>query len=278
MDKSFLVRLFGFPATLIHGDLLVLDRWRYLRKRLPVTLNGEKLIDVGCGTGAFTIGAARRGYQAVGLSWDERNQKVAQERAKLCGVPGTQFPIHDVRNLDQRYEFARKFNVAICCENIEHVLDDRHLMESMARCLRPGGILLLTTPNFFYRAISSSDNGPFSRTEDGGHVRRGYTKAMLCELCADAGLVVEEITHCSGFFSQRITALWRVLGGGVLGWVMTLPLRILPIIFDQLIAKTTGWPDFSICIMAYKPRFGRELAAVGCPAIKGRATIEYPPP
>jgi 2-polyprenyl-3-methyl-5-hydroxy-6-metoxy-1,4-benzoquinol methylase len=264
MDKSFLVRVFGFPATLIHGDLLVLDRWRYLRKRLPVTLNGEKLIDVGCGTGAFTIGAARRGYQAIGLSWDKRNQKVAQERARLCGVPGTQFPIQDVRNLDQCSEFTGNFHAAICCENIEHILDDQQLMRSISHCLRPGGLLLLTTPNFFYRAISPSDNGPFAQTEDAGHVRRGYTKAMLCELCADAGLVVEEITYCSGFFSQKITALMRVLGGGFLGWLPTLPLRILPIIFDPLIAKA-GWPAFSTCIMAYKPRFRREVGSCEMP-------------
>jgi 2-polyprenyl-3-methyl-5-hydroxy-6-metoxy-1,4-benzoquinol methylase len=72
MDKSLLVRIFGFRATVIHGDLLVLDRWLWLKKRLPFTRNGEKLIDVGCGSGAFTIGAALRGYQAIGLSWDVR--------------------------------------------------------------------------------------------------------------------------------------------------------------------------------------------------------------
>src|SRR5215831_19166903 len=84
MYKSVLVRLFGFPATLVHGDTLVLDRWRWLKRRLPQTANGEKLIDVGCGTGAFTIGAARRGYVALGLSWDERNQAEATRRAAIC--------------------------------------------------------------------------------------------------------------------------------------------------------------------------------------------------
>jgi 2-polyprenyl-3-methyl-5-hydroxy-6-metoxy-1,4-benzoquinol methylase len=75
MDKSTLGRWFGFPATLVHGDTLVLDRWFWLTRYLPVTRNGESLLDVGCGTGAFTIGAARRGYRAIGLSWDERNQR-----------------------------------------------------------------------------------------------------------------------------------------------------------------------------------------------------------
>ena len=64
MDKSLLAKLVGFPATLIHGDTLVLDRWLWVRKRLPETRNGETLLDVGCGTGAFSIGAARLGYQA----------------------------------------------------------------------------------------------------------------------------------------------------------------------------------------------------------------------
>src|SRR5258708_2658920 len=84
MDKSLLTKIIGFPATLIHGDTLILDRWLWLKTRLPETGNGEKLLDIGCGTGAFSIGAALRGYEALGLSWDKRNQQVAGERAKIC--------------------------------------------------------------------------------------------------------------------------------------------------------------------------------------------------
>src|SRR5262245_58070163 len=86
MNKSLLVKIAGFPATMIHGDTLMLDRWLWLRQRLPKTRNGDTLIDVGCGTGAFSIGAALRGYECLGLSWDERNQRVAGERARLCGA------------------------------------------------------------------------------------------------------------------------------------------------------------------------------------------------
>lgn len=124
MDKSILVRAFGFPATLIHGDTLVVDRWLWLKRRLPVTANGEALIDIGCGTGAFSIGAAKRGYRALGLSWDERNQRVAAQRAKMCSVSPS-FRICDVRELDRFDEYKGSFDVALCFENIEHILDDR---------------------------------------------------------------------------------------------------------------------------------------------------------
>src|SRR5215210_4787097 len=86
IDESLLVKIAGFPATLIQGDTLMLDRWFWLEKRLPKTNNSERLLDVGCGSGAFTIGATLRGYRALGLSWDEREHRVAAERAAICGA------------------------------------------------------------------------------------------------------------------------------------------------------------------------------------------------
>ncbi len=178
MDKSILVRVFGFPATLVHGDTLVLDRWLWLKQRLPVTANTDNLIDIGCGTGAFSIGAAKRGYQAIGLSWDHRNQREANERARICGVNAS-FEVRDVRELHLFHEYEGRFDVAICLENIEHILDDRKLMIDIAGCLKPGGHLLLTTPNFYYRAITKSDNGPFEKIETGGQTR-GSPSNLAC--------------------------------------------------------------------------------------------------
>jgi len=51
MDRNLLVKLFGFPATLIHGDTLVVDRWNWLKARLPATNKNLKLLDVGCALG-----------------------------------------------------------------------------------------------------------------------------------------------------------------------------------------------------------------------------------
>ena len=127
-----LVRILGFPATLIHGDTLVLDRWLWLKKHLPRIPNGSKrVLDIGCGSGAFTIGLARRGYRSLGLSWDRRNREVAIERAAICRAKGAEFEILDVRRLDERTDLHGQFEFIICCENIEHILDDRKLIRKL---------------------------------------------------------------------------------------------------------------------------------------------------
>jgi 2-polyprenyl-3-methyl-5-hydroxy-6-metoxy-1,4-benzoquinol methylase len=253
--SSILVRVFGWPATLVHGDTLVLDRWLWLRNHLPETWSEPKnLLDVGCGSGAFTIGSARRGYRSLGLSWDKRNLHTAETRARLCKAHLASFEVQDARHLDQRTDLHNRFDVLVSCENIEHILDDEKMMTDMASCLKRGGLLLLTTPNFNYRPITKSDLGPFSVVEDGGHVRKGYTPSDLLALCTSTGFEIQTIDYCSGFLSQKITALMRVAANihPAAGWFFILPLRILPPLFDPMISWVTRWPGFSITLVAVK--------------------------
>jgi hypothetical protein len=79
---------------------------------------------------------------------------------------------------------------------------------------------------------------------------------MLYELCEAAGLKTEAISFCSGFLSQKITMLLRLLSRihPLVGWAAILPLRIFPPIFDPLLTGLMRYQHFSICIEAYKPR------------------------
>jgi SAM-dependent methyltransferase len=235
----------------------VFDRWLWLKEYLPKVPAGSKtLLDIGCGTGAFTIGAARRGYKALGLSWDERNQTVAQKRAKLCRSSLAHFEVLDVRHLDEREDLYASFDIVVCCENIEHIVNDQKLLVDMARCLRANGTLLLTTPNFNYRPITEEDNGPFLPIENGGHVRRGYTAQDLHDLCTSSQLRVSEVGYCSGVLSQKVTTLSRRLSPihPLLGWALTLPFRPLIPTLDPLLTSLFRWPHFCITLMAEKPK------------------------
>lgn len=253
--RSALVRIFGFPATLVHGDTLVVDRWLWLKKRLPQTSVSQKLIDIGCGTGAFTIGAALQGYEALGLSWDERNQSVASQRALMCNAKSASFEVWDIRLLNQRQDLISQFDIAICLEAIEHILDDYKLMKDIANCLKPGARLLLTTPNYNYKPITVEDAGPFSTVEDGWHVRKGYLEEALIKLCRESGLVFDACSECSGYLSQKITFAFRTASkiNPLFGWSCILALRVLPPLLDPLITTLTHWPNYSICLEAHKP-------------------------
>ena len=253
--ESTLVRSFGFPAMLVHGDTMVLDRWLWLRKRLSRISRRGRLLDVGCGTGAFTIGAARLGFDALGLSWDERNQSVAASRAALCRTERARFQVTDVRGLGEQTLLRESFDVVICLECIEHILDDSRLMAAMAGCLKPGGTLVLTTPNLDYRPIDARDNGPWSIKEDGGHVRKGYARAQLMALCESSGLEVTEISYCSGFISQKLTGLWRCFTrtARLLAWPVLLPFRPIPVFLDAWLTRKLEWPNYSICVVAARP-------------------------
>jgi 2-polyprenyl-3-methyl-5-hydroxy-6-metoxy-1,4-benzoquinol methylase len=101
----------------------------------------------GCGSGAFTIGTAKLGYKSLGLSWDVRNQKVAERRARIARAKTASFQICDVRQLEEKEDLRGEFDVVVCTETIEHIIDDFRLMRM--------------------------DYGPFPDFEDGRHVHRG---------------------------------------------------------------------------------------------------------
>jgi SAM-dependent methyltransferase len=186
----------------------------------------------------------------------------------MCKARAATFEIADVRELDKHPELLNRFDVVICLENIEHILDDRKLVTDMFACLRPGGRLLLTTPYFYNVAIDKWDRGPYTKVEDGGHVRRGYTRTMLEELCTIAGFQVEKFSFCGGYLSQMTTRLMRFLSQAnpLLGWCVVLPLRVFPPLLDWLLTPILNYPSQSICLEAYKPRYG-----------EGKGTSAKPP-
>jgi 2-polyprenyl-3-methyl-5-hydroxy-6-metoxy-1,4-benzoquinol methylase len=179
---------------------------------------------------------------------------VAKKRASICNAHLAEFEVLDVRDLDRRLDLQGEFDLVICCENIEHIFNDQKLMLDMSRCLKPGGTLLLTTPNFNYRPMTRGDE-VFSQIEDGGHVRRGYAPEGLERLCSSARLNIVNIGYCSGFVSQKLTALMRITSAvhPLFGWGLVLPLRALPLILDSWVSKRSRWPGFSITLVAAKP-------------------------
>ena len=230
-------------AVVIHGFMFIVHQDLFIT-----------MLDVGCGSGAFTIGFALHGINSLGLSWDDHNNQKAINRANILHAWNAQFKTFDIRNLKYETVFHGKFDLVLCCEVIEHIIDDEGLMKGMAHCLRPGGRLLLTSPNYDFTPMYGEDHDAIGSFEDGGHVRRGYTMEGLKRIAIAAGLTPTEITYCSGMISQYVTGMQRRISrwSWLLGYVATLPLRLLTVV-DPVVTFITKWPQYSICLEARKP-------------------------
>lgn len=249
-SNHLLVRALGYPATVLHGDSAVFDRWMFLRRYLhPGPL---RTLDAGSGSGAMALYAAKRGNQVIGVSLSERDNRVAGERADILNISNTRFVSGDLRQLDTLAAAWEPFDQIICFETIEHIRDDKKLLQDLSSILKPGGILILTTPYKHYNPLPGDG---LSETEDGGHVRWGYTHEEMRELMHDAGLTARIEEYVTGYFSQLLMTAQRKMAmrgvPGKIAWLLVFPFRILQF-FDPVAARVTKYPSLSIGVVAVK--------------------------
>lgn len=248
VDRNTLVQILGWHALPIQGDVLFVERLAWVKRRL---LRGPaRTLDAGCGTGALTILATRLGHEALGLTFTPADAELAARRAAILGAATARFEVVDLRKLDQAIPRLGTFDQVIACEVIEHLKDDRRLVVNLAKLLKPGGRLLLTTPFLKHHPVYGER---VSETEDGGHVRFGYTHEELEELIELAGLNIEEKGFLNGYFSQRVFSLYLRLQRWhpKFGWFFTLPFRPLRV-FDGFVSRMTRYPHMSVTVVAVK--------------------------
>ncbi|MGE5537981.1 MAG: methyltransferase domain-containing protein [Gemmatimonas sp.] len=106
------------------------------------------ILDVGCGSGENSAVLAAKGHRPVGIDISEE----AIRRYRARGFDG--FTMDLERGLD--FPDCR-FDLVFCSEVIEHMMFPEKLASEMARVLKPGGRLVLSTPNsafWLYRLLA----------------------------------------------------------------------------------------------------------------------------
>jgi 2-polyprenyl-3-methyl-5-hydroxy-6-metoxy-1,4-benzoquinol methylase len=115
----------------------------YLRRASSLCqgLNGNPgaILDVGCGTGRFLELAQKEGWTTQGL---ELFPGIAQETAARLGIKVSVSSILETDLPSQSCDVISMFDV------IEHIEEPVRALEICERILKPGGVLILTTPNF----------------------------------------------------------------------------------------------------------------------------------
>ncbi len=121
-----------------YANLLQLDRAVVILRSLrALGIRNPKIVDLGCGTGWLTSILSRFG-PTTGIELSP----VAVNRAQAL-YPNLRFMAADFSTLEPE----ETFDIVVSQEVIEHVEDQRHHVDLITRLLRPGGYLILTTPN-----------------------------------------------------------------------------------------------------------------------------------
>jgi SAM-dependent methyltransferase len=243
-----LFKMFGLKIFMLYGDPLIYDRWKFLRKYL---LSGNyRTLDVGSGSGFFTIYAAAIGNTSIGISIDEHNNQAGRDLAEFLKIKNLKILDADLRDLERLSNDIGFFDQIICFETIEHVKDDEKLILGMSRILKPGGRLILTTPNKNYKPLIFDE---ISECEDGGHVRWGYTVDELSGLLKRYGIRIIYYSYISGLISQKIANFDRRLikCNYWLRLIIVTFFRLF-MIFDELFTRITKYPYLSIGVVGIK--------------------------
>ena len=121
-------------------DLEVFDvRYRHLLARLDPLRQLGTLVEVGGGAGFFLKAAERAGWKATGLEVMEAGARFARETLGLDVRLGT---------LEEAGLPAGSYDAVVMLDVIEHLHDPRSTLARARSLLRPGGALLLFTPNY----------------------------------------------------------------------------------------------------------------------------------
>lgn len=106
---------------------------------------GDRVLDVGCGTGGLVEAALRRGATVVGVDIALRWLVIARRRLRDAGLDAT-LVAADGAVLPFRHG---SFDITTCIDSLEHTADQRALVQSCLLSLRPGGKISVVCSNRF---------------------------------------------------------------------------------------------------------------------------------
>lgn len=130
----------GLSARELEKHLEVADKVELLRALFGRAAHPEdklKYLDVGSGMGAFMLAARHLGFEVAGFEPSADHARIATE---VLGLPVTNDYFSPER-ARERYDLITLSHV------IEHIYDPGPFLDGLVSVLRPGGLLVVITPN-----------------------------------------------------------------------------------------------------------------------------------
>ncbi len=148
LENADYARLFHIPLAQQLGLLdasgdpidAAIDRYfDGMLQQLEEDPGARRVLDIGCGLGLFVYAAVRRGWDARGV---DPSEPLVHFGAGRLGLPILLGDVHSADIPAQSMDAVRLWDV------IEHLLDPVAVLREIHRILRPGGRLVVSTPNW----------------------------------------------------------------------------------------------------------------------------------
>jgi 2-polyprenyl-3-methyl-5-hydroxy-6-metoxy-1,4-benzoquinol methylase len=137
---------------------------------------GMRFVELGCGSGWLTRFVARHGLDAAGYDISPQMIEIARDQASAEGVDA-HFDVADYESLDLEHGY----DAALTYDALHHSANPELVLASARRALKPGGLLLVSEPNWKQRYQGRNASDAFGTTE------LGYSPRRLKRLLRDAG-------------------------------------------------------------------------------------------
>jgi len=149
-----------------------------------------RVLDVGCGDGYLSAQIQSLGWYVVGLE----NHTVSVDRARsICD----RIIVVDLNKLDVSMLAEESFDMMICGDVLEHLLDPLTTLRLLTEGLKPEGTLIISVPNvahvwvrlnLMFGRFEYTTQGILDRTHT-----RFFTRRSLIKLVTDAGLDIQDV-------------------------------------------------------------------------------------
>jgi len=118
-----------------------LSRYDYIRGMVK----GKKVLDIACGTGFGSELLLRSGAARV-VAADVSLEAIESCTKRLQQFEGLSWTCHYQDGTNMTYE-PNTFDIVVSFETIEHIPAADEFLKEISRVLKPGGMLVLSTPN-----------------------------------------------------------------------------------------------------------------------------------
>lgn len=114
------------------------DRWEYSDARAALAGGPKRVLEVGCGRGFFLRSLEPLGHEVMGLEFN----------ASAIANKVTKAEIRKQFVEDLAQQEAERFDAVCSFQVLEHVIDPAGFVVACAQLVRPGGLIVLSTPNY----------------------------------------------------------------------------------------------------------------------------------